>query len=147
MERLVILGLGLAGEYGAASIVIAAKGLLRFPEIQAAALPPPPSSRVGIDDVTEYFLVGSFVSGSSPSAHSPSPADSGPLAPVDCAERAARPPSARRRAGPARTAHSTKSQPSGIRRHRVADGALALSLGAGRGWVWSTHARTLGRGG
>lgn len=64
MERLVILGLGLAGEYGAASIVIAAKGLLRFPEIQAAARtsPPPPSSRVGIDDMTEYFLVGSFVS-------------------------------------------------------------------------------------
>lgn len=64
MERLVILGLGLAGEYGAASIVIAAKGLLRFPEIQAAARTSPPasSSRVGIDDVTEYFLVGSFVS-------------------------------------------------------------------------------------
>lgn len=64
MERLVILGLGLVGEYGAASIVIAAKGLLRFPEIQAAARSSPPatSSRVGIDDVTEYFLVGSFVS-------------------------------------------------------------------------------------
>ncbi|MDC5698360.1 hypothetical protein OO014_13965 [Intrasporangium calvum] len=64
MERLVILGLGLAGEYGAASIVIAAKGLLRFPEIQAAARtsPPPTSTRVGIDDMTEYFLVGSFVS-------------------------------------------------------------------------------------
>ena len=64
MERLVIFGLGLAGEYGAASIVIAAKGLLRFPEIQAAARSSPPatSSRVGIDDVTEYFLVGSFVS-------------------------------------------------------------------------------------
>jgi hypothetical protein len=64
MERLVILGLGLAGEFGAASIVIAAKGLLRFPEIQAAARtsPPPASRLVGIDDVTEYFLVGSFVS-------------------------------------------------------------------------------------
>jgi hypothetical protein len=64
MERLVILGLGLAGEFGAASIVIAAKGLLRFPEIQAAArtTPPPASRLVGIDDVTEYFLVGSFVS-------------------------------------------------------------------------------------
>ena len=37
MERLVILGLGLAGEFGAAGLVIAAKGLLRFPEIQAAA--------------------------------------------------------------------------------------------------------------
>ena len=37
MERLVILGLGVAGELGAAGLVIAAKGLLRFPEIQAAA--------------------------------------------------------------------------------------------------------------
>lgn len=85
MERLVILGLGLAGEFGAAGLVIAAKGLLRFPEIQAsgragaaalgaggpagAANPGLPgglaSARtgpVGIDDVTEYFLVGSFVS-------------------------------------------------------------------------------------
>jgi hypothetical protein len=76
MERLVILGLGLAGEFGAAGLVIAAKGLLRFPEIQAAARgangnpanPTDPSGAAyqggpaGIDDVTEYFLVGSFVS-------------------------------------------------------------------------------------
>ena len=69
MERLVILGLGLAGEFGAAGLVIAAKGLLRFPELQASgrASPSGPTggSRggpVGIDDVTEYFLVGSFVS-------------------------------------------------------------------------------------
>jgi len=66
MERLVILGLGLAGEFGAAGIVIAAKGLLRFPEIQAAARNNAsggyPGGPAGIDDVTEYFLVGSFVS-------------------------------------------------------------------------------------
>ncbi|MEO6999969.1 MAG: hypothetical protein ABI112_17980 [Terracoccus sp.] len=86
MERLVILGLGLAGEFGAAGLVIAAKGLLRFPEIQASARgsaaslrasgtagsanPALPSGTTagtrtgpaGIDDVTEYFLVGSFVS-------------------------------------------------------------------------------------
>jgi hypothetical protein len=67
MERLVILGLGLAGEFGAAGIVIAAKGLLRFPEIQAAARYTNasggyPGGPAGIDDVTEYFLVGSFVS-------------------------------------------------------------------------------------
>lgn len=83
MERLLILGLGLAGEFGAAGLVIAAKGLLRFPEIQAAsralpatpaAAPAPPAGGagattsaqrpgpVGIDDVTEYFLIGSFVS-------------------------------------------------------------------------------------
>ena len=73
MERLVILGLGLAGEFGAAGLVIAAKGLLRFPEIQAAARSSSgnagdPNSAsyqggpAGIDDVTEYVLVGSFVS-------------------------------------------------------------------------------------
>ncbi|WP_330476566.1 hypothetical protein [Terrabacter sp. C0L_2] len=79
MERLVILGLGVAGEFGAAGLVIAAKGLLRFPEIQAAArgngggsggtdpnASPTSGSYAGgpagIDDVTEYFLVGSFVS-------------------------------------------------------------------------------------
>ncbi|WP_374968430.1 hypothetical protein [Terrabacter sp. BE26] len=69
MERLVILGLGLAGEFGAAGLVIAAKGLLRFPEIQAAARSADPAAAgtynggpAGIDDVTEYFLVGSFVS-------------------------------------------------------------------------------------
>ena len=56
MERLLILGLGLAGNLTAASIVVAAKGLLRFPEL---------SSRKEQDQVhrlTEYFLVGSFVS-------------------------------------------------------------------------------------
>jgi hypothetical protein len=58
MERLVIVGLGLAGQLTAASIVIAAKGLLRFPELQAARDEGGP----GIHEVTEYFLVGSFVS-------------------------------------------------------------------------------------
>jgi hypothetical protein len=69
MERLVILGLGLAGELGAAGFVIAAKGLLRFPEVQAAARGGSSGRSgsysggpAGIDDVTEYFLVGSFVS-------------------------------------------------------------------------------------
>lgn len=60
MERLLIVGLGLAGEVTAASIVIAAKGLLRFPELQSARASP--SSGPGIHEVTEYFLVGSFVS-------------------------------------------------------------------------------------
>lgn len=65
MERLLIVGLGLGGEVTAASIVIAAKGLLRFPELQSARAdgstdggPAGP----GIHEVTEYFLVGSFVS-------------------------------------------------------------------------------------
>ena len=59
MERVFILGLGLTGQFTAAGIVVAAKGLLRFPELQAAR----DSSRgPGIHAVTEYFLVGSFAS-------------------------------------------------------------------------------------
>lgn len=56
MERLFIVGLGLAGELTAASIVIAAKGLLRFPELQSKG------EQERIHQLTEYFLVGSFVS-------------------------------------------------------------------------------------
>lgn len=56
MERLFILGLGLAGQLTAAAIVIAAKGLLRFPELQSK------SEQQRIHQLTEYFLVGSFVS-------------------------------------------------------------------------------------
>lgn len=59
MERLFIVGLGLAGHVTAASIVIAAKGLLRFPELQAKR---DGVTGPSIDEVTEYFLVGSFVS-------------------------------------------------------------------------------------
>ncbi|TRW85370.1 hypothetical protein FK535_08140 [Mycolicibacterium sp. 018/SC-01/001] len=64
MERLLIVGLALGGQFGAASAVIAAKGIIRFPELAAArkdagtADPQGP----GIDEVTEYFLVGSFAS-------------------------------------------------------------------------------------
>lgn len=60
MERLLIVGLGLAGEVTAAGIVIAAKGLLRFPELQATRQEA--GRGPGIHEVTEYFLVGSFVS-------------------------------------------------------------------------------------
>lgn len=56
MERLLILGLGLAGSLTAATIVVAAKGLLRFPELQRGA------GQGGASDVTEYFLIGSFAS-------------------------------------------------------------------------------------
>ncbi len=59
MERVVILGLGLAGQVTAAGVVIAAKGLIRWPELQARAHA---RDRPSIDEVTEYFLVGSFVS-------------------------------------------------------------------------------------
>jgi hypothetical protein len=56
MERLFIVGLGLAGQLTAASVVVAAKGLLRFPELQRG------STEAGPSDVTEYFLIGSFAS-------------------------------------------------------------------------------------
>jgi hypothetical protein len=56
MERLFVVGLGVAGQLTAASIVVAAKGLLRFPELQRGAAHDGPS------DITEYFLIGSFSS-------------------------------------------------------------------------------------
>jgi hypothetical protein len=56
MERVLILGLGLAGHLTAASIVIAGKGLLRWPELQSKP------EQQWIHRLTEYFLVGSFVS-------------------------------------------------------------------------------------
>ncbi|QYJ05354.1 hypothetical protein KUV85_06660 [Nocardioides panacisoli] len=59
MERVVILGLGLAGQVTAASLVIAAKGLIRWPEIQSFRRS---DGGPSITDVTEYFLLGSFVS-------------------------------------------------------------------------------------
>ena len=59
MERLVIVGLGLTGSYTAATLVIAAKGLIRYPELQAARRA---HSGPTITQVTEYFLVGSFLS-------------------------------------------------------------------------------------
>lgn len=56
MERLLIFGLGLTGNLVAASIVVAAKGLLRFPELQSRR------DQAQIHRITEYFLVGSFIS-------------------------------------------------------------------------------------
>lgn len=56
MERVFILALGLAGQVTAASIVVAAKGLLRFPELSSRR------DQERIHLLTEYFLVGSFVS-------------------------------------------------------------------------------------
>jgi len=60
MERLLILGLGLAGQLTAATAVVAAKSIIRFPEINAQKARE--NGGIGIDDVTEYFLVGSFAS-------------------------------------------------------------------------------------
>ena len=55
MERIIIVGLGHIGEVTAAAIVVAVKGLLRLPARQAPA-------GEGGAEVTERFLVGSFVS-------------------------------------------------------------------------------------
>lgn len=60
MERSLILGLGLAGQLSVATAVIAAKSIIRFPEINAQKAIR--DGGVGIDDVTEYFLIGSFAS-------------------------------------------------------------------------------------
>jgi hypothetical protein len=60
MERLLILGLGLAGQLAAATAVIAAKGIIRFPELNAQRRNGNGGST--IDELTEYFLVGSFAS-------------------------------------------------------------------------------------
>jgi len=62
MERLVILGLGLGGHVTAASLVIAAKALIRWPELQSFRDGTGRADGPTIDEVTEYFLVGSFVS-------------------------------------------------------------------------------------
>ena len=64
MERILILGLGLAGQLAAATAVVAAKSIIRFPEINAETKRKNGSfdPEIGIDDVTEYFLVGSFAS-------------------------------------------------------------------------------------
>jgi hypothetical protein len=56
MERTFIFCLGLAGELTAASVIVAAKGVLRFPEIRAATDQQPR----GADSVTEYFLIGTL---------------------------------------------------------------------------------------
>jgi hypothetical protein len=62
MERLLIVGLGLAGQLTMATAVVAAKSIIRFPEINAQRDRGNGEPGVGIDDVTEYFLVGSFAS-------------------------------------------------------------------------------------
>ena len=62
MERLFIYGLGLSGNFVAAGIVIAAKGLIRWPELQSKRGAHTGGGAESIDEVTEYFLVGSFLS-------------------------------------------------------------------------------------
>jgi hypothetical protein len=55
MERLIVAAAVLSGGLAGAGFVIAAKGLLRFREIGGAA-------ESDVDEVTEYFLIGTFTS-------------------------------------------------------------------------------------
>lgn len=55
IERVLIFALALAGEPTAATLVVSAKGILRFAEVRAA-------DEADIDPVTEYVLVGSLAS-------------------------------------------------------------------------------------
>lgn len=59
LERLFIFALALGGDLAAAAVVVAAKGLLRFPELRRAE---EDRGRPGSDLVTEYFLVGTLTS-------------------------------------------------------------------------------------
>jgi hypothetical protein len=59
MERTFIFALGVGGSLTAAAIIVAAKGLLRFPEISRTGSD---GTRPGVDALTEYFLVGSLAS-------------------------------------------------------------------------------------
>jgi hypothetical protein len=64
LERVLIFGLGLAGQATAAALVIGAKGLLRYPELNGLRNEPGaagPQART-IDVVTEYLLIGSLTS-------------------------------------------------------------------------------------
>lgn len=69
LERYLILGLALAGQPTAASLVVAAKSVLRFPELASAARRDEARDAAGgpatldrVDAVTEYVLIGSLVS-------------------------------------------------------------------------------------
>ncbi len=56
MERLFIVAMLVAAEPGGIAIVIAAKGLLRLPEIQKS------DNARAVDELTEYFLIGTLSS-------------------------------------------------------------------------------------
>ena len=72
LERWLIFGLALAGQPTAAALVISAKSIIRFPELQSKAGRPRAPDTAGeatglpgeqqIDDLTEYFLIGSLLS-------------------------------------------------------------------------------------
>lgn len=55
LERALVFGLAVAGELGAAAVVVSLKGILRFAEVRSAPT-------ADVDPVTEYVLVGSLAS-------------------------------------------------------------------------------------
>jgi hypothetical protein len=57
MERIFLAAMVVSGNVAAAAALIAAKGLLRFPEIRTSA-----RADAGADQITEYFLIGTFCS-------------------------------------------------------------------------------------
>jgi hypothetical protein len=67
LERWLIFTLAVAGELTAASLIISAKSLLRFPELSRVARSDDggdsaDSAPAEVDLVTEYFLLGSLLS-------------------------------------------------------------------------------------
>lgn len=64
LERWLIVALMLAGQPTAAGLVVSAKSILRFPELNQAARESPGGERGAgrVDHVTEYFLLGSLCS-------------------------------------------------------------------------------------
>lgn len=64
LERLLIFGLALAGQPTAAALIISAKSIIRFPELQSKGVQGPVDGNKTplIDELTEYFLLGSLLS-------------------------------------------------------------------------------------
>ena len=64
LERWLIFGLATAGEPTAAALIVSAKSLLRFPELNRAGTDSNADSDqpAEVDIVTEYFLLGSLLS-------------------------------------------------------------------------------------
>ncbi|MEZ5165180.1 MAG: hypothetical protein R2695_01345 [Acidimicrobiales bacterium] len=55
LERLLILGLVVAGQPTTAALVVTAKSLLRYPELRDA-------DGIDVHELTEYVLIGSLLS-------------------------------------------------------------------------------------
>jgi len=63
IERLLIFGLAIAGQPTAATLIVSAKSILRFPELsRQVGVGPSTTAATEVDFVTEYFLLGSLVS-------------------------------------------------------------------------------------